>query len=148
MLYAIAFVALLATGCDRGRPENRVGAPSSARFTLDEFLRELAKGGADPVAGEAVEQPFFPVTGRLVRIAGSDVQASEFADDRTARVHAARISADGSAVGTAKVRWIEPPHFFRRESLIVLYLASEPAVLAALEAVLGPQFAGHAGPEP
>jgi Tol biopolymer transport system component len=38
--------------------------------------------------------------------------------------------------------WIGPPHFFRTEQLIALYLGDDAGVLELLEAVLGSQFAG------
>jgi hypothetical protein len=40
------------------------------------------------------------------------------------------------------VSWIEAPHFFRSDSLIVLYVGEEDAVVEALKVVLGPQIAG------
>jgi hypothetical protein len=40
------------------------------------------------------------------------------------------------------ITWIEPPHFFRKERVLVLYIGSDATVLKALHDVLGPQFAG------
>ena len=39
--------------------------------------------------------------------------------------------------------WVGDPHFFNSENLIVLYLGSDPAILSALESVLGEQIAGR-----
>ncbi|NIM93557.1 MAG: hypothetical protein GTO18_07580 [Anaerolineales bacterium] len=39
--------------------------------------------------------------------------------------------------------WVGAPHFFRSGKLVVLYLGSGESLLNALEAVLGPQFAGR-----
>ena len=40
------------------------------------------------------------------------------------------------------IMWINPPHFFWTESLIVLYVGESPTVIDALAKVMGPQFAG------
>jgi hypothetical protein len=36
-----------------------------------------------------------------------------------------------------------PPHFFRRSATIVNYLGENPRVLAELQRLFGPQFAGQ-----
>jgi hypothetical protein len=41
------------------------------------------------------------------------------------------------------VDWVAPPHFFLKGRVLVLYVGSDPAVLAALRAVLGAQVAGR-----
>jgi len=41
------------------------------------------------------------------------------------------------------VTWVTPPHFFKSETAIVLYVGDSPKVIEALTSVLGPQFAGR-----
>jgi hypothetical protein len=60
---------------------------------------------------------------------------------------AARISTTETAAIiialTETVLIRTPPHFFKSGRLIVLYVGEESSVLKALEAMLGPQFAGR-----
>jgi len=93
--------------------------------------------------GEAVEQPFFSVAGRFLAVNGEDVQVFEYADAEAARAEAATVSPDGGTIGTAKPFWAAPPHFYRRDRVIVLYTGDAGRVRTPLEAVMGPQFAGR-----
>lgn len=89
-----------------------------------------------------VDQPFFSVEGMMIKVRGEDVQVFQYADAAAAAAQAALVSPDGSAVGTAKLHWIGPPHFYQRGKLVVLYVGDQGEVLKALEAALGRQFAG------
>lgn len=103
----------------------------------------LETGGAAVEAGEEVEQPFFAVTGRIIRVNGQDVQVFEYEDADAADADAALVAPDGGSVGATMVAWIDAPHFFSAGRIIVLYVGSDADVLTALEAALGPQFAGQ-----
>jgi hypothetical protein len=71
------------------------------------------------------------------------VQVFQYANAAAAEAEAAPISRDGMAVGTRKIFWAGPPHFFKKEKLLVLYVGDNSKVLKTLEAVLGQQFAGR-----
>jgi len=43
--------------------------------------------------------------------------------------------------------WVGPPHFYKVEKLIVLYVGENEDTIGILESVLGPQFAGRAPQE-
>src|SRR5690606_7822658 len=45
-------------------------------------------------------------------------------------------------MGTTIVEWVDTPHFYRQENVIVLYVGSDPATLALLQAVIDAPFAG------
>ena len=102
----------------------------------------LATGADVNVTGEVVNQPFFSVAGTIILVNGERVQVLDYGevDDPEA---AAQISPDGSSIGTTMVSWVAPPHFFRTETAIVLYVGEDPKVIEALTSVLGPQFAGR-----
>jgi hypothetical protein len=82
------------------------------------------------------------VKGREIAVDGESVQVFDYPSGETADGDAKRVSPDGSAVGTSKVSWLSTPHFFKKGDLIVLYVGGNRAVLDALRAALGPQFAG------
>jgi hypothetical protein len=101
-----------------------------------------AAGATVEPAGE-VEQPFLSVTGTMIKVHGEDVQVFEYANPAAMEAETAKISRDGSTVGTAKLHWIGSPHFHRRGKLLVLYLGDSEQVLKTLQSVLGDQFAGQ-----
>jgi len=39
--------------------------------------------------------------------------------------------------------WVDVPHFYLKERIIVLYVGDDPAIEELLESVLGSQFAGR-----
>ena len=122
---------------DPGDQAVRVG-----RGTVELIDPLLATGADVNVTGEVVNQPFFSVAGTIILVNGERVQVLDYGevDDPEA---AAQISPDGSSIGTTMVSWVAPPHFFRTETAIVLYVGEDPKVIEALTSVLGPQFAGR-----
>ena len=106
------------------------------------LLDRLRAGGAIVEPEGEAEQPFLSVTGTMIKLDGEDVQVFQYPDAAAVEAQAARVSRDGSAVGTTKPHWIGPPHFYKRGRVLVLYVGDEEKVLKALEAALGRQFAG------
>lgn len=106
------------------------------------FVESLRAARASVKAEGSVEQPFFSVTGKVISLYGEPVQIFEYRNSARADRDAARVSADGRTVGTTKPHWLGPPHFFKKDRLIVLYLGDDAKVLRALESRLGRQFAG------
>lgn len=97
----------------------------------------------------AVEQPFLtPESGNVLRLDGgnlaqpADVQVFEYQDAEGATADAEQIDPDGN-LPMMMIDWIAPPHFFRAERVIVLYIGEDQAAVDLLTAVLGPQFAGR-----
>ena|ERR671922_463837 len=115
-------------------------SPVTDRASLINKLR--AAGAKVEVVGE-VEQPFLSVTGTMIKVQGEDVQVFQYTSAPEMEAQAALISRDGTAVGTRKIHWVEPPHFFKQGRVLVLYVGQDPKVEKALEAVLGRQFAGQ-----
>ncbi len=79
----------------------------------------------------------------MIKVRGEDVQVFQYFNAAAADAQGALVSRDGDAVGTTKIHWIGPPHFYKKGKLLVLYVGDNDKVLKALEAVLGQQFAGR-----
>jgi hypothetical protein len=106
------------------------------------FVEALRADRIDVKAEGAVEQPFFSARGKVISVYDDLVQVFEYRNAAMAEKDAAAVSADGRTVGKTKPHWIGPPHFFKKDRLIVLYLGDNQKLLKALQARLGPQFAG------
>jgi hypothetical protein len=117
-------------------------SPDGDVKSLGQLIKTLKAGGEKVRRKGRVEQPFFSVKGHIITLGDQDVQVFEYRTVKAAEVDARKVSVTGSSAGTSMPLWIAPPHFFKSGKLIVLYLGDESIVLKALEAVLGPQFAG------
>lgn len=119
--------------------------PNAARKLKDiDSLAEALKAQGLSVerAGE-VSQPFSSVEGHAINVDGENVQVFQYPTAEAARKEAAQVRPDGSGVGTSMVSWIGPPHFYRKDNLIVLYVGDNPKATGALRSSLGAQFAGR-----
>lgn len=128
-----------------GTPDSAVSEQIVDTASLVDALESC---GLDVQSTRDVEQPFLqPESGTGLRISGgklsqpADVQVFEYADEARATADAAQIGPDGNP-STMMILWIEPPHFFRGEQIIVLYIGEDQAVIDVLTSVLGPPFAG------
>ena len=87
--------------------QSRQGESRSPRVTdYASLVASLQAAGASVKPGAIVDQPFFPVSGRLIEVHGEEVQVFQFAHAAEGRAQAARISPTGSTIGTTKVHWI------------------------------------------
>ena len=124
------------------RNPNDSGVP--APQPVEDPIEALLAAGADvKLTGEVVSQGIFSVDGTIILVNGERVQVMDYPDPAALEAEAAQISPDGSTIGTTVVSWVAPPHFFRSETAIVLYVGQNPKVIEALTLVLGPQFAGR-----
>ncbi len=119
----------------------------SAQGTSQQMDTLLATGVELEVTGEVVSKGIFSVDGTIILVNGEQVQVMEYRDAAALEAEAAGISPSGSSVAThgqaSMILWDAAPHFFRTETVIVLYVGDSPKVIEALTSVFGPQFAGR-----
>lgn len=157
LLMLLVVVAALVAGCNRQplpfdvslQPTLPTRADLSSVTHIvdaDTMVGALQAHGTVVKWGGTVAQPFFSVEGVLMRIDGEDVQVYEYASADAARADASRITPEGNGVyfdsAATFVEWIDTPHLYTSGRLIVVYVGHEPAVLDALEGMLGAPFAG------
>jgi len=107
------------------------------------LFRSLRSGGLTVKRGRGISQPFFSVNGRTLVVEGDHIQVFIYKSKLMADKEAKQIDPSGSPAGTTMITWVAPPHFYKTDRLIVLYVGKNPRVLRALERALGPQFAGR-----
>ena len=126
---------------------NPVGPTESS--SIDTLVAGLRTHGATVIMGEVLPQqsnPFFSTNAKLLVVNGGSVSVFEYPSNAAAESDAARVSRDGSVVGSTSITWVGPPHFYKSGRLIVLHAGNSQAVLGPLEAVLGPPFAAPIAP--
>lgn len=139
---ALLFVLACSTGPDDASP-TQPGARASAGLTTASVAGALANAGLTVRDAGMVEQPFFSVPARVYVVSDEDVQVYEFPSAADAERAAATVSPNGSSIGPTSMSWMAPPHFFRKDALIVNHLGTNEKTLRALQTLLGPQFAGQ-----
>ena len=125
---------------------NETSIPDNINGVQD-FVSALQSTGASTTEGDPITQPFLNVPGKRLTVNGSEVQVFEYSDPDEAQVEAAKVAPGGDSVGTTMITWVATPHFFLSDTLLVLYVGNDGAVLSLLQDVLGPQFAGGAPPD-
>ncbi|MBP0725875.1 membrane lipoprotein lipid attachment site-containing protein [Bacillus sp. RG28] len=61
----------------------------------------------------------------------------EYKNENDARKDIKTISEDGSKIGKTIVEWIDFPHFYQKEDIIVSYIGSDKKLERDLEKILG-----------
>lgn len=104
-------------------------------------------------------QRFLKSSGTLLCVSGASLkhdahlQVYTYPDSRTLQIDIQQIQPDGSTIiqpvpdggGQALgIEWVDPPHFFKHERLLILYSGDDHAMLNLLTEILGSQFAGAA----
>jgi len=106
-------------------------------------LMEALQGrGFDVQPAGEVQQPFFEVSGTVLKVGGADVQVFEFADVAATKEAMSTIGSDGNPP-TMMIEWVAAPHFYQAGKIIVLYVGDDTAIIEVLTKTLGAQVAGR-----
>lgn len=138
---AVAFSTLLISAC-AAVPTVAPSEPGAYGVLID----ALRAAGADVEPVREIRQPFLSVPGKVISVNGVEIQVFEYEDEAAMRAEAATIAADGSSVGTTMITWAEPPHFFAKGGLIVLYVGAGSELVQLLVDILGEPIAVGVGP--
>jgi hypothetical protein len=138
MLAVLLVAAVAVAACGTYKSE----ALHESAFDLDALVEALGAAGAQVRVKDRVDQPFLSGSGRVLAVNGHDVQVFQYASEAAAEADASRVSPDGGTVGGTAIMWVGRPHFYRKGLLVALYLGDDVPTLSALQAALGPPFAG------
>ena len=132
-------------------PSRRDSVGAASEVTdHDSLVSHLEGAGFKIEAAGELKEPYFSVIGRALLMDDRLITVFEFPDADAAARETSGFSPDAAAIeiasnGAVSVTsplWSGSPHFFRSGKLVVLYVGHETQMVEALEAVLGPQFAG------
>ena len=102
-----------------------------------ELVDALRAAGATVEPGGTVEQPFFEVSGQMIKVDGAEVQVFEFPDEATRENVSSLITPEGQPNPTSMVEWVDQPNFWVKGRVIVLYVGKDQTVIDRLSQVLG-----------
>ena len=102
-----------------------------------ELISGLEGTGATVEEAGNVEQPFFSVPGKVIRVNGKNVQVFAYESEEIRQGQSSQISSDGSAIGTSMVGWMDQPNFWAKGKLIVFYLGKDQETINQISQVMG-----------
>ncbi|MBI1812466.1 hypothetical protein HY285_03075 [Candidatus Peregrinibacteria bacterium] len=131
---ALVFPALLLSGCLFGGVRDHASLATALQnrgFTVTKTF-------------EKISSPLFEPDGFAVRLnKRMEIDTYELSSSGKAQAAASMIASDGMPTAFPQWQWRDgPPHFYRNGNFMALYQGTDGNIEAALEAILGPQFAG------
>jgi hypothetical protein len=133
----VTLLALLIVGCGT-TTVGRVHDASS-------LMAKLRAEGANVQEAGVITHPFLAVPGRIITVNDQEVETFQYANAQALAADTANIGPDGciGTVGGGMLdAWTAPPHLYKSEGLLVIYLGSDAKILQLLTGALGKQFAG------
>ncbi len=133
---------IASTSSANGDSDNLTTTPENESAT-EEFIESLRNTGALIEVAETVSQrSTFGVDSLVIYVNGGHVQIFEYASTEDKQKVKSLIYSDGYKIGNTIHDWIDTPHFFDEDKLLVLYLGTDSEILTIMENLLGEQFAG------
>ncbi|MEV6524531.1 hypothetical protein AB0M43_21465 [Longispora sp. NPDC051575] len=137
-------------GAPKGEPSSTSVVVSSDGKVVDHvsLVNNLRGRGVTVQIGNTVQQLFLRGAGIQLKVSGGGiggtavVESYDYDAAATISEDASGLDADGNPKLT-KILWNEPPHFYRAERVLVLYVGSDSGVMKLLTDICGPQFAGR-----
>jgi hypothetical protein len=130
------------SGIPRNDPQPTDIVPPTTNVITDydysDFLGELrGQSGLTVEERGQVQEPFFSVGGRQVRMNNADVTVFEFPDAASHQAALDTITENGGIIGAVTPAWGARPNFYSKGNLIALYLGSEQETLDQLQQRFG-----------
>ncbi len=137
-----ALVAVVTAACGGGGEVQSANSVNTLARALESA--GLRVTGPDPT--NFLEAGLFPVPGVSLTASGEKVLAYEFETAEAAAAAADDVSSDGWGIGFKYVNWTSTPHYYARESLLVIYDGDTALMKRVLSEAMGQQFAGGNAP--
>jgi hypothetical protein len=148
MKKGLAMIALLAlvigvSSCGHAAPTPSPSpVPTGAAGEVAALVAFLRANGLTVQADGSVGPNYFSVAGQIWLVNSEQLQIFEYPDQDSALADAQQVSSNGGTIGDTVIDWSATPHFYTKDSIIVLYLGENQQILNLLVTELGPEFAG------
>lgn len=133
------FIAIMLLGCSRE-------SSSQNTFNIGQFENAMKNKGYSYEIID-VSQDFLPTTRKRMIIDDEAIDLYLFDSHTKMEEEASYIDRGGCSYRngseSVEVSWVSFPHFYKKGSLIVLYVGEDGNIISDLEDVFGEQFAGY-----
>ena len=124
--FLILLLAILYLGC---KTDNNINS-------FDNLVDRLKSEGFQVEHQVKYSQDFFSVKGKIIKVDDEDIQVFEYDSKAKADEEIKLVSPDGSSIGTFMVSWISTPHFYRTDTMIVLYIGDNEKIISSLSDII------------
>ena len=111
-------------------------------FNYQTLFNELKKYDPTILKGNDIKEIFFKVPAKIIRIGEDKIQVYEYPSAEEMEKEASRISDEGYQVKNVIINWFKPPHFYKKDKTLVLYLGNNESIKSELEKIIGREFIG------
>lgn len=119
---------------------------SQSTFSIEQFEDAMKKKGYNFEIKD-VQQDFLPTTRKRMIIDDKAIDIYIFSNNKKMESEAIHIDSGGCSYDngskSVKVSWISFSHFYKKGSIIVLYVGEDKKVMSDLKDIFGEQFAGY-----
>lgn len=132
--------ALFLAACMPTQVEGEIPPTGQEAATTNELVGSLEDAGMTVGVVGDVDQPFIPVTGRLVQMNGQEIQVFEFPTQLEREQVSDLIAREGFSIeGVAP--GVQDPHVWAQGRLIVLHVGQDQNTINTLNSILGERIA-------
>jgi hypothetical protein len=145
MMAALALACLLLGACGAATAAT-VQSPAAGEYSaLLNAFRSAKLTVYD--GGATAQEQFLAVPGKKIFVEGQALEVYQYASAAAATHDSHNIDKDACLIhmiggGTKMVNWDQPPHLYKKDRLLVIYVGTDYNIINVLVAQLGPQFAG------
>jgi|SRR3989344_7810231 len=111
-------------------------------FNYQTFFNKLAKYDSNIMVENDTREIFFKVPAKVIKIGEDKIQVYEYPSAEEMEKEASRISSEGYQVKNVIINWINPPHFYKKDKTLILYLGENRSIMGNLEKIVGKEFIG------
>lgn len=119
---------------------------SKVTFGIEEFKSEMKAKNYNFEITDG-QQVFLPNGSKRMVIGSEAIDIYIFSNNEEMENEASHIDSDGSeynnGYSSTNVSWVSHPHFYKKGSIIVLYIGVNEKIISNLKDILGEQFAGR-----
>ena len=103
----------------------------------ENLIQKLQEEGYTVIKMGVKKDIIFSVYPTYYKVDGKPLAIYEFPNEKEAKKESNTISEDGSIIGGHILEWIDFPHFYQIQKIIVSYIGSDTKLEKVLEEVLG-----------
>jgi hypothetical protein len=132
LVFCVLITLFFLWGCTNNEKRNSL--------EIETFIQSLKDRGYTVIKPEIegdTPHTFFSVYPTYYEADGKRLAIYEYNNVKKAKKDSEMISEDGYTIGNTIIEWVDKPHFYRKEKIIVSYIGSDVELQKDLNEILG-----------
>lgn len=132
LVFCVLITLLFLSGCANNKEHNSL--------ETETFIQSLKDRGYPVIKPEIEEgttpHTFFSVYPTYYEADGKRLAIYEYKNVKKAKKDSEMISKDGYTIGNSIIEWVDQPHFYHKQKIIVSYIGSDAKLQKDLNEIL------------